>query len=309
MTAGPAPLAGIMVALVTPVADGGAVDHRAIEGLVARLLDAGVAGISPLGSTGEGASLPQADRLAVLDTVRAAVPPGTPVVAGSFSDSLQGAVDDLAAYADHGASAALVAPPHYFALGPSDLRRWFEALAERAALPVVLYNIPSFTKNGLAPSVVADLARHPRIVGMKDSSRDMEYLLQVVDAVGPGDDFAVMTGTDTMLLSSLGAGAHGAIVASANLVPDLVVGVHRAWAAGRFDEAVALERRLRQVVAACRVGEFPAGWKAAVAAAVGCRPWLVPPRSPLGDAPADALRRRLAELGVLGGVPSTTGEA
>lgn len=298
-----------MPALITPVTDAGEVDHAALEGLVRRLLDAGVSGISPLGSTGEGPSLSQSDRLAVLDTVRAAAAPGTTVVAGSFRDDLGEAVDDLAACAEHGATAALVAPPHYFPLDPADLRRWFEALAERALLPIVLYNIPSFTKNILVPPVVAALAAHPRIVGMKDSSRDVEYLLQVVDAVGPDDGFSVMTGTDTMLLASLSAGANGAIVASANLVPELPVGIHRAWATDRSVEAAALERRLRQVVEACRVGSFPAGWKAAVAAVGGCRPWLVPPRAPLPDDRADVLRRRLGELGVLGEVPSAAGGA
>ena len=298
-------LGGVMVALVTPITDEGQVDHQALDGLVRSMVAAGVAGISPLGSTGEGASLALADRLAVLDTVLKAVPPGTPVVPGTFRDAFGDAVDDLVAYADHGATAALVAPPHYFAAGAADLRRTFEALAERSPLPMVLYNIPSFTKIALPPAVLAALAGHPRVAGVKDSSRDMEYLLKVVDALGEAavgaDGFAVMTGTDTMLLSSLGAGACGAIVASANLVPELPVGVHRAWAAGRHEEAARLERRLRQVVDTCRVGGFPAGWKAAVAATGRCGPWLVPPRAALGDEEVARLLERLTELGVLGG--------
>ncbi len=297
-------LGGVMVALLTPVTDEGSVDHQALDGLVRSLMAAGVAGISPLGSTGEGASLTAADRLAVLDTVLAAVPPGTPVVPGSFRDAFGDAVDDLIAYADHGASAVLVAPPHYFAFGATDLRRYFEALAERAPLPMVLYNIPSFTRNALPPPVLAAVVGHPRVAGVKDSSRDVEYLLQLVDALGDAavgaDEFVVMTGTDTMLLASLGAGARGAIVASANLVPELPVGVHRAWTAGRHDEAARLERRLRQVVDACRVGTFPAGWKAAVALTGRCGPWLVPPRVELGEPERARLQERLVELGVLG---------
>lgn len=286
-----------MVALLTPVTDEGLIDHAALSRLVSSVVTGGVSGISPLGSTGEGASLCSADRLAVVDTVVAAVPRAMPVIPGVFRDAVGEAVEDLVGYAEHGAAGALVAPPHYFGLEPDDIRGFFEALADRSPIPIVLYNIPSLAKNAVSPAVLSALARHPRVVGMKDSGRDMEYLLQAIDAldgvgVGP-DGFSVMTGTDTMLLASLAAGARGAIVASANLVPGLVVGIHRAWARGDLVEASVLERRLRQVVAACRTGTFPAGWKAAVAAAGLCRPWLVPPRAALGDIEVAELEGRL----------------
>ncbi len=305
MTLGADSLEGVMVALVTPVTDEGVVDLDALTSLVRSLVTAGVAGFSPVGTTGEGASLSLADRLTVVDTVVAAVPPGTPVIPGVFRDTLDEAADDLAAYAEHRAAGALVAPPHYFRLDSPDIQGFFEALVDQASLPMVLYNIPSFTKNPLAPPVLGALASDPRVVGVKDSSRDMEYLLQVVDVLdGAGvgsEQFSIMTGTDTMLLASLAAGARGAIVASANLVPHLSVGIHRAWARGDLAEAGKLERRLRQVVAACRTGTFPAGWKAAVAANGSCRPWLVAPRAPLGEHQAAKLEERLRALGVVDG--------
>lgn len=295
-------LTGVMPALVTPIDGDGAVDHRSLGGLARFLVEAGVSGVSPTGTTGEGASLSLADRLAVLDTVRSIVPGELPVVPGLFRNVVGEAADDLTAYAEHGASAALVAPPHYYSLDWRDVASFFETLAARTSLPIVLYNIPAFTKNALAPTVVAGLAGHPMVIGMKDSSRDMEYLLQVGDAlhdagIGP-DKFSVMTGTDTMLVASLAAGARGAIVASANVVPELAVGVHRAWLAGDFDQAARLERRLRQVVAACRTGSFPAGWKSAVAAAGHCQPWLVTPRHRLDPDESRNLAARLAALGV-----------
>lgn len=297
-------LGGVMAALLTPVTIEGVVDHDALGCLVRSLVAGGVAGISPVGSTGEGASLCLADRLAVVDTVVAAVPPAMPVIPGVFRDAVGEAVEDLAGYAEHGAGGALVAPPHYFGLDPVDVQGFFRALADRSEIPIVLYNIPSLTKNAVSPAVLSALASHPRVVGVKDSSRDMEYLLQAIDAldgvdVGP-EGFSVMTGTDTMLLASLAAGARGAIVASANLIPGLAVGIHRAWARGDLASASVLERRLRQVVAACRVGTFPAGWKAAVAATGLCRPWLVPPRAALGEIEVAELEGRLRALGVVG---------
>ena len=140
--------------------------------------------------------------------------------------------------------------------------RFFAKLAAGSSLPLVIYQIPSFTKNPVPPVVVAELAANPQVVGLKDSSRDVEYLLGVIDALASARSdagFSIMTGTDTMLLAALGAGARGAIVASANLVPELPVGILESWREGKVDEAATLERRLRRVVDACRMGNFPAG--------------------------------------------------
>lgn len=304
-------LGGVMVALLTPIDDNGGIDHEALGALARSLLSAGVSGISPLGTTGEGASLSFEQRLAVVDTVVGAVPDGVPVVPGVFRDVVGETVDELAALADHGAGAALVAPPHYFPFTPPDLQAFFEQTADRSALPLVLYNIPSFTKNAIAPPVIGHLAKHQSVIGVKDSSRDMEHLLQMMDTLDAAgitsQDFAVLTGTDTMLLASLAAGARGAIVASANVVPEVTVGVHRSWTLSDMDGARGLEVRLRSVVAACRTGTYPAGWKAAASLAGRCRPWLVPPRMPLGAPETTALRRQLAALGVLGEQHSSKG--
>lgn len=311
MTLGASDLEGVMVALLTPIDDDGAVDHHALSKLVRSLVSAGVSGISPAGTTGEGASLSLVQRLAVVDTVVGAVPGGMPVIPGVFRDVVAEATDELAAYADHGAGAALVAPPHYFPLPDADVQAFFEQTAGRSALPLVLYNIPSFTKNGISPPVIGRLAWHDSVIGVKDSSRDMEHLLQTMDALDAAglthQDFSVLTGTDTMLLASLAAGAGGAIVASANLVPEVAVGAHRNWMLGDIGCAHSLEARLRSVVAACRTGTYPAGWKAAAALAGRCRPWLVPPRISLNEPETASLGQKLTALGILEERSSSTG--
>ena len=302
MTSRASDLGGVMVALLTPVTSVGKVDHGALGDLVSSVVRAGVSGISPLGSTGEGASLPLAERLAVVDTVVAAAG-GLPVVPGVFRNVLEEAIDDVAAYADHGASAALVAPPHYFALAPAETAGFFRVVADEGSLPVVLYDIPSFTKNTVVPAMVADLAVHERIIGLKDSTRDLEHFLQLLDALQAGevgtDRFAILTGTDTMLLESLQAGARGAIVASANVAPELSVGIFRSWAGNDLRGAREYESRLRSLVAACRVGTYPAGWKAAAAALGICDARLVPPRPPLGEAEAANLLAALRRTGIV----------
>jgi dihydrodipicolinate synthase/N-acetylneuraminate lyase len=295
-------LEGVIVALLTPVDRAGTVDHGALKSLVERLVGRGVTGVSPLGSTGEGYSLGLEQRLAVTDTVARSVPAGMPVISGVFAHNHEQAVAEIAAYADHGGTAVLAAPPGYYPLSPAEQQGYFSRLADAAALPLVLYNIPVYTKVQIAPAVAAALAAHPLVAGLKDSGRDLGYaagLLDAVAAAGAADDFSVLTGTDSLLVSYMLAGARGTICANANVVPELVLAVYDAVRAGKLDDAVKLETRLRAVTAALRSGATPAAYKAAIAAlGVGER-WLVPPRLPLTAVETAVLVERLAALDVL----------
>jgi dihydrodipicolinate synthase/N-acetylneuraminate lyase len=294
-------LEGVIVALLTPVDREGKVDHGALRQLVERVTSRGVAGVSPLGSTGEGYSLGLDQRLAVVDTVAGSVPAGMPVIPGVFAHNHQQAVAEIAAYADHGGTAVLAAPPCYYPLRAAEQEAYFARLADTAALPLVMYNIPAYTKVQIAPAVAAALAAHPRVAGLKDSGRDFGYaagLLDAVQAAGAAAEFSVLTGTDSMLVSYMLAGARGTICASANVVPEVVLAVYEAVRAGKLDEALRLETTLRQVQAAFGIGAPPAAVKAAVALSGVGEPWLVPPRLPLTDAETAQLAERLTALGV-----------
>lgn len=267
-----------MVALVTPVDEDGTVDEPAVERLVARVVGGGVDGISPAGSTGEGPKLTRAQRLSLTTRVRAIAPSGMPVIPGVPVVTVTDALSELEAVAGAGASAALVSPPSYYPLPDEAVLRLYQRLADRSPLPLLLYNIPAFTKVRIAPEVAATLAAHPNVAGMKDSSRDLEYQQQVIQAcAGTGDGFSVFTGTDTLLVASLVIGASGAIVASANLAPGLPAGIYRAFASNDLPAANQLQEQLVRVVTACRRAPFPAGWKAALEMAGVCGADLVPP--------------------------------
>jgi dihydrodipicolinate synthase/N-acetylneuraminate lyase len=295
-------LDGVTVALLTPVDRTGKVDHGALRQLVDRVVARGVTGVSPLGSTGEGYSLGLEQRLAVVETVASAVPAGTPVIPGVFAHNQEQAVTEIAAYADCGGTAALVVPPGYYQLEAREQEAYFSRVADAAALPLVLYNIPMFTKVRIAPSAAVALASHPRIAGLKDSGRDLGYTADLVDgvaAVGAAADFSVVTGTDSMLVSSMLAGARGTICGSANVVPELVLAVYDAVRAGKLDDALSYEAKLRAVNQACGVGALPAALKAAVASTGIGERWLVPPRLPLTDDETAILIDRLTALGTL----------
>jgi dihydrodipicolinate synthase/N-acetylneuraminate lyase len=294
-------LEGVIVALLTPVDRDGQVDHAALGRLVERLTGRGVTGVSPLGSTGEGYSLGLDQRLAVVDTVARSVPAGMPVIAGVFAHNHEQAAAEIAAYAEHGATGVLVAPPGYYPLSEAEQEGYFTRLADAAALPLVLYNIPVYTKVQIAPAVAAALAAHPRVAGLKDSGRDLGYtagLLDAVAAAGAAAGFSVLTGTDTMLVASMLAGARGTICANANVVPELVRAVYDAVCAGKLDDALRQEARLRAVQAALAIGAPPAAHKAAIAAAGVGERWLVPPRLPLTDGETARLVERLTALNI-----------
>jgi 4-hydroxy-tetrahydrodipicolinate synthase len=291
----------VIVALLTPVDREGTVDHGALRNLVEQLVGRGVTGVSPLGSTGEGYSLGLEQRLAVVDTVARSVPAGMPVIPGVFAHNHEQAVAEIAAYADHGGTAVLVAPPGYYPLSAAEQQAYFSRLADAAALPLVLYNIPVYTKVQIVPAAAAALASHPRVAGLKDSGRDLGYAAGLLDAVaeaGAAADFSVLTGTDSMLVSYMLAGARGTICANANVVPELVLAAYGAVRAGKLDDALRLEARLRAVQAAFGTGAPPAAYKAAVAAAGVGEPWLVPPRLPLTEAETARLLDRLTALDV-----------
>ncbi|MGH2949693.1 MAG: dihydrodipicolinate synthase family protein, partial [Solirubrobacteraceae bacterium] len=202
-------------------------------------------------------------------------------------------LEELAA---RGAAAALVAPPAYYPLSDGDVLGFYERLADRSPLPLLLYNMPALTKISIAPAVVAALSAHPRVAGIKDSSRDLEYLTAVRYATGEG--FAVLTGSDSLLLASMVLGADGAIAASANLAPELGCTLYRHAAAGEIEAARAAQRRVFELVSACRAGPFPAGWKAALELAGVCEGHLAAPATPLEGEPRERLRARLTELGL-----------
>lgn len=272
---------GVSVALLTPVDRTGAIDLAAVDRLVTRAIDGGVNGLCPVGSTGEGWRLSRAQRRMVIERV-SLVAQGRPVLAGVPFLALDDALVDIEEAAEAGAHGVLVAPPGYYPLADDEIIELFATLADRSALPIVLYHIPSLARIGFSPDVVAQLATHERIPGLKDSGRDLEYLRTIVRrAAGP--DFRVVTGADTLLPESIAAGVVGAIAASPNVLPGLASELFAACVASDRDEAVVneLRDRLADLVSASRSAGFPAGWKALAGAAGVCDPSPVTPGRPV----------------------------
>lgn len=291
-------LRGTSVALVTPLNDTGQLDHPGLDRLVERVVSGGVRAVFPVGSTGEGLRLTREHRIEVVDAVAKRLPPEVPMVPAGVETNVESRMAELAQLAEHGAAGALVAPPGQYPLADDEVLRYYQTLADASPLPLVLYNFPAMTRTPIAPEVVRQLAQHNNVVAIKDSSRDLEYFQAVLYATSELPQFAVLTGTDTMLLASMHLGGHGAIAASANLVPQLGCDLYQAVVDRRWDAARTLQRRLFEVVTEVRRGGVPVGWKAALEVVGVCSGQPAPPASRVAPELQHRLAERLSALGV-----------
>ena len=297
-------LTGVLVALASPLRSDGGVDEPATGRLVEHVLAGGVHGLLALGSTGETASLDEPSRRKVLAAVVKAAAGRVPVLCGVAQPQLPTAMAEVEAAASMGAGVALVAPPFYYPMSQAALVDFYRRLADRSTLPLMLYNIPQFTKVVAEPQSVATLAREGAIKGIKDSSRDFEYFEAICLATRDMPEFRIFTGSDTMLLASLTMGGAGTICGAGNIAPRWVVRVYDAYARGDLEAARSAQDELYRLVMAVRGGVFPSAIKAALHLQGICEPWLAPPGGRYDEQATARLREQLANMNLLSGEPS-----
>ena len=292
-------LSGVLVALASPLKSDGSVDEPAVGRLVEHVLAGGVHGVLALGSTGETAALDEPARRQVLRAVVSAGAGRVPVICGVAQSTLASARAEVRAAAELGAAAVLVAPPFYYPMAQPSVLDFYRRVADGARLPVLVYNIPQFTKVAVEPATVAALAKERAIAGIKDSSRDFEYFEGLCVATRDLPAFRVFTGSDTMLLASLVMGGAGTICGAGNVAPHWVVRIYDEHQAGNLIAAQASQDRLYRLVAALREGVFPLAIKAALHAQGICEPWSAPPVQALSAEAQAVLRTKLAEWGLV----------
>jgi 4-hydroxy-tetrahydrodipicolinate synthase len=292
-------LTGVLPALISPLRSDGKIDEAGVSRLVEHVIDGGVHGLLALGSTGETASLDETARRTLLSSVIAAAAGRVPVVCGVAQPHLPAARIEVEAAARLGAVAALVTPPFYYLIDQATLLAFYRALARNSPLPILLYNIPQFTKVVAEPATVATLAREGTIAGIKDSSRDFEYFEGVCIATRDLPEFRIFTGSDTMLLPSLAMGGAGTICGAANVAPGWVVRIFEGFRRSDMAAARVDQDMLYQLVMALRGGVFPAAIKAACHAQGICEPWCAAPVAPLDEHGEARLRDRLLAWGLL----------
>ena len=256
-------LQGIIPPVPTPFTQTGEIDTRALQRLLEGL-EPQVDGFLLLGSNGEAAFLTEAERRQVVETARAAVPDTKPLLVGTGGEATRLVTERNRDAHDLGADAVLVLPPHYYpaAMTETVLRTHYETLADESPLPVLLYNIPSVTTLALGPTLIANLAQHENIVGLKDSSGNVAALAETMRRVPA--EFQVMTGNAPTLLAALALGAVGGILAVANIAARPCRKLYDAFQEGDLATAKALQFSLNPLAQAVTTRFGIPGLKAAM---------------------------------------------
>lgn len=234
-------LEGVVCPMPTPT-NGEGIDTSALESYTSHLVNGGVHGLFPCGSIGEFSSLTRPERSQVFETV-ASESKDVPVLAGCGDTNVANVRSHVADAADAGADAAVVVTPYYLSTTQKGLQRFFDAVADDSPLPIVLYNIPALTGEGLSVELVARLSDHPNIVGIKDTSGDLTFLYEVVKSTP--SSFSVFQGASELAIASLDIGADGMIAGPANVFPRTVAQMYNSYRVGNCEQA---ERLMNAVI-------------------------------------------------------------
>ncbi len=244
--------------------DSGDVDCAAFTANVKAHIAAGELGVVVCGSTGEAALLTEGERFELLEAARRTVPADKLVLMGTGAESTRLTVRRCHEAQTVGADAVLVVAPHYYsnAMSVDALRAHYTRVADESPVPILLYNIPKYMHFKLAPELVAELAKHQNIVGIKDSSGDLDLLKSYIAA--QSDSFSVITGNGGQLHPALMAGARGGILAVALFAAERSVAIFNAHTSGDHAAADRLQTEMKPLATTIVAELGVAGVKAAM---------------------------------------------
>ncbi|HSM94183.1 MAG TPA: 4-hydroxy-tetrahydrodipicolinate synthase [Anaeromyxobacteraceae bacterium] len=290
-------LEGSMVAVVTPMKDGG-VDHKSLRDLVEFQLAEGTDGIIPCGTTGEAATLTAQERYEVVKTVVEQVRGRAVVIAGAGSNATHEAIAGVKVAKELKADAALVVTPYYNKPQPEGLFLHYTAIHEATRFPVVAYNVPGRTSVDMLPDTVARLAKSGAIVGIKEATANMDRQVQLVERIGQGSGFAYLSGDDFTVVPYIACGGHGVISVVANVIPRAMKELVVAARQGDFAKALGLQVAMAELNRMMFVETNPAPVKAAVALLGKAGPEIRLPLAKVSDASLAKVREAMVRFGL-----------
>ncbi len=250
------PFHGIIPPLVTPLRERDALDDEGVERLVEHVIAGGVHGIFILGTTGEAPSLSYRLRRELIKRVCELVAGRVPVLVGitdtSFVESVQ-----LAQYAaGSGATALVLSTPYYFPAGQTELAGYVRNLVPQLPLPLVLYNMPSLTKVWFELETLKKLADIDGIVGIKDSSGDLDYFSSLMSLRQSRPDWSIMIGPEAKLPEAMALGGDGGVAGGANVFPALFVHCYQAAVAGQLERLKELSETINAFQQIYDIGKY-----------------------------------------------------
>jgi 4-hydroxy-tetrahydrodipicolinate synthase len=292
----PLDLHGVIPPTVTAFDGDGELDGAATAAHARFVVERGASAVFPLGTNGEFATLSAAERRQVVETVAGAV--DVPVIAGVGAPGTPVTVDHARHAQRAGVDGVVVVTPYYYPVDDDAAVEHYRRVAAAVDIPVYVYHIPGLTGTHLSLEAVERIAALDGVAGLKDSSKELPWLTQTVDA---NPELTVLAGSDSILVAGLAVGCSGMVSAVANVFPELVVDLYEAYDDGDRERARELQSTVFEVRSALKRGPYMAGVKTALALretdfAVG---GLRAPLRTMDDDGRAELRERLEALGLV----------
>ena len=261
----PKKLRGIFTPNLVPLDARGVINEAELRRYVDWLIEHGVHGLYPNGSTGEFTRFTVEERRRIIQIVCDQSAGRVPVLAGAAEANVAETIKACEIYHGFGATAVAIVSPYYFKLSPESVYAYFREIALHSPIDVTLYNIPMFASPIDLPTIQR-LAEFPRVVGIKDSSGDVTFMCRMISAIRPiRPDFSFLTGWEAALVPMLVMGADGGTHATSGIVPELTRRIFELTTAGDLAAAVPLQLRLIELFDAMIFSaDFPDGFRAAV---------------------------------------------
>jgi 4-hydroxy-tetrahydrodipicolinate synthase len=254
----PAPpkLRGIVPPLVTPLSARDQLDHDGLERLLEHVIAGGVSGVFILGTTGEAPSLSYRLRREMIERTLQIVDRRVPVLVGVTDTAFVESVH-LAEYAaECGAEAAVLTTPYYFPAGQTELTRYVENITPLIPLPLMLYNMPGLTKVWFEIETLKRIAGIESIIGVKDSSGDLDYFARLCDLKAVRPDWSILIGPEEKLAAAIAAGGDGGVSGGANVIPETFVALYEAATQDRVERVAELQSQAAAFAAIYEIGKY-----------------------------------------------------
>lgn len=248
---------GIITPIITPTTSEGKINEKVFRQIIRYLIDNGVHGIFPFGTTGEFYAFDDEEYKYALQMVVDEVAGKVPVYAGTNSISTKGTLRLIKMAEEAGVNAVSILTPMFISQSQRELYRFYETAAKSTELPIVLYNNRPKTNVHILPDTVARLAEIDNIVAVKDSTGDMTNTAEYIRLTRHRDDFHVLVGRDTLIFAGLCYGATGAIASCSNVAPQVAVNIYEKFKAGDMMASLEEQFKLAPLRIACEMGTFP----------------------------------------------------
>ena len=236
---------GVFPPVTTPFDDNGCIVYDQLAENIKRWNETDISGYLILGSNSESVFLNEEEKLEIVKTARESIPPSKKMLVGTGLESTKSTIEFTRRAADCGADVAVVITPHFFRSNMSHeaFLKHYVMIADSSPIPVLLYNVPSFTGLNLEAVTASALSSHENIIGIKDSSGNVEQLSEIISLTGD-KEFSVLTGSSIVLYPSMCVGASGGIMAIACALPEKCSDIIKLYKDGSHAEAKELQMRL-----------------------------------------------------------------